>query len=131
MRTPRKTQVPLRFLQLRRVFRVETQQVRAKILKRLEELFDMAQNFARGNYQYSYDKGQRERVTLGQRQKWARVAAYVAQIMNNVASCIDERQLDKDMDRLEALINEATAKGKVAGSPETARKEESSSPASG
>jgi hypothetical protein len=41
---------------------------------------------------------------------WARIAAYIAQIINTIADGIDERQIDKDLALLEKLVNEATAK---------------------
>jgi hypothetical protein len=41
---------------------------------------------------------------------WARIAAYIAQIMNTIANGIDERQIDNDLALLERLVNEATAK---------------------
>jgi hypothetical protein len=112
-RTARKTQVSRLFFQLRRIFKVDTQTIREKTIKRLEELFDLASGFAKGNYRFTYVDGQRERVTLVQRQKWARVAAYIAQIINTIANGIDEREMDRDMDKLEVLINEAKAKNKA------------------
>jgi hypothetical protein len=47
---------------------------------------------------------------MKQRQMWARIAAYAAQIMNTIANGIDDRQIDKDLALLEKLVNEATAK---------------------
>jgi hypothetical protein len=112
-KTSRKTQVSCRFFKLRRTVKIDTQRLREKLFQQLNELFDLASAFARGRFEYTYQDGQREKVTLKARKKWVRAAACVAQIINNVSNGIDERQLDKDMDMLELLINEVTAKVKV------------------
>ena len=109
-KTARKTQVARRIFQLRKTFEVNTQQLRTKAIKRLEELFVLASDFARGTYKFQYSEGKREVLTVKQRQMWARIAAYIAQIMNTIANGIDERQIDKDLALLERLVNEATAK---------------------
>jgi hypothetical protein len=109
-RTSRKTQVARRFFQFRKTFDVDTQQLRANAIKRLKELFDLSSDFAKGTYKFQYTRGKREVLTVKQRQMWARIAAYIAQIMNTIANGIDERQIDKDLALLEKLVNEATAK---------------------
>lgn len=109
-RTSRKTQVARRILQLRRTFEIDTQRLRSKAVKGLEDLFDMASAFAKGTYKYQYVDGKREPIKMKQRQIWARIATYAAQVMNTIAQGIDERQIDKDLAHLEKLVNEATAK---------------------
>lgn len=109
-RVSRKAQVARRFSQLRKTFQVDTQRLRVKAVKGLEELFDLAKAFAKGTYKFQYAQGKREPITMKQRQMWARIAAYAAQIMNTIANGIDDRQIDKDLALLEKLVNEATAK---------------------
>jgi hypothetical protein len=109
-KTSRKTQVARRIFQLRRTFEIDTQRLRSKAVKGLEDLFDMASAFAKGTYKYQYADGKRESITMKQRQIWARIATYAAQVMNTIAQGIDERQIDKDLAQLEKLVNEATAK---------------------
>jgi len=109
-RISRKTQVARRFSQLRKTFQVDTQRLRVKAVKGLEELFDLASAFAKDTYKFQYAQGKREPITMKQRQMWARIAAYSAQIMNTIANGIDDRQIDKDLALLEKLVNEATAK---------------------
>jgi len=86
--------------------------MRGKTLRKLEGLFDLAVSLAKGEVKTQTEEGRENPVTLKQRQMWARVAAYVAQIMNSVASGFDERQIDADLDELERLVNEAKAKAK-------------------
>jgi hypothetical protein len=92
---------------------VDTQRIRGKTLNSLQELFDLAVALAKGKVKTQNEDGVPVKVTLKQRQMWARVAAYIAQIMNSVASGFDERQIDVQLDELERLVNEAKAKGKA------------------
>ena len=86
---------------LKETVKVDTQRLRGKALEGLEELFDLAQAMAKS-----------QNVKLKQRQIWARIAAYIAQIINSVASGFDERQINADLDELERLVNVARAKAK-------------------
>lgn len=110
---------------------MDTQRLRAKAVKGLEEIFDLASAFAKGTYKFQYSKGKRELITMKQRQMWARIAAYSAQIMNTIANGIDERQIDKDLAELEKLVNEATAKNSTSRSKEADGQEARSSKAPG
>jgi len=105
--------VSRRIFQLRRIARVDTQKIRRKALLRLQEIFDVASAFARGEIERVKEGAQEKAVTLKQRQMWARIAAYTAQIMNTVADGIDERQIDKDLDKLEKMVDEAKAKSEA------------------
>lgn len=102
-----------RISQLREELKIDTQELRGKALKKLEELFNLASTLAKGEFQTQTENGKQQKLTLSQRQKWARVAAYIAQIINGVATHFDERQIDEDLQKLEGLINEATAKNKT------------------
>ena len=111
-KTSRKLMISRRVSQLKDSIAVDTQRIRGKALKRLEDLFDLAVTLAKGEVKTQTEEGKTETVTLKQRQLWARVAAYIAQIMNSVAEGFDERQIDADLDELERLVNEAKAKAK-------------------
>jgi hypothetical protein len=102
-----------RLAELKETIRVDTQRIRGKTLNSLQELFDLAVALAKGKVKTQNEEGVAVKVTLKQRQMWARVAAYIAQIMNSVASGFDERQIDVQLDELERLVNEAKAKGKA------------------
>jgi hypothetical protein len=102
-----------RLAELKETIRVDTQRIRGKTLNSLQELFDLAVALAKGKVKTQNEDGVPVKVTLKQRQMWARVAAYIAQIMNSVASGFDERQIDVQLDELERLVNEAKAKGKA------------------
>jgi len=109
----RKMMIFKRLAELKETIRVDTQRIRGKTLNSLQELFDLAVALAKGKVKTQNEDGVPVKVTLKQRQMWARVAAYIAQIMNSVASGFDERQIDVQLDELERLVNEAKAKGKA------------------
>jgi hypothetical protein len=88
----------------------DTDRLRRKTIASLEQLFDVASDFAKGRIKWQTQDGKASLVTIKQRQMWARIAAYVAQIMNTIANGIDERQIDKDLALLERLVSETTAK---------------------
>jgi len=97
---------------IRRVYRikamvkVDTQKIRENLLQNLQELFALAKKQA-----------QNKKLQLPQRQKWVRVASYVAQVMNSLTKSFDEAQITKDLERLEKMVNEAMAKEKSRGYP--------------
>lgn len=113
MKISRNLMISRRIRKLRRKVDINTQKMRAEMLDSLEEIFRMASSLARGEFGTQTEEGETVKVTLKQRQVWARVAAFVAQTMNSIAEGFDERQIDTQMDELERLIDEAKAKGKA------------------
>ena len=76
---------------------------------------------ASGQMKWQRVEGEKRPITLKQRQMWAHVAAYIGQIMGNLANGYDERQVDEDLAELERLVDEIKkqikAKGAQAGIP--------------
>lgn len=102
VRISRQKMVLFRVGKLKKTIKVDTQRMRAKSLKALEEMFKMAKKFA-----------QNKDLELRARHKWVQVAAYICQVINSVCKGFDERQIDHDLDELERLVNEAKAKTKT------------------
>jgi len=111
-RISRNRMIIRRIAELKRTVKVDTQEIRSKTIRSLELLFDLAVAFAKGEIKTQKEEGKRVKVTLKQRQMWARIAAYIAQIMNSIASGFDEKEIDVQLDELERLVNEAKAKTK-------------------
>jgi len=110
MRTTLKKRVSRRISQLRKTLHVDTQRTRRKLIARLEEVFELASDYARGKIERVIDEDGKERpLTIAEKQFWAKIAAYTAQIINNLAKGIDERQIDLDLNKLEAMLNKTTA----------------------
>ena len=104
--------VNLRVNKMRRIFHVDTQNTRRKLIVHLEELFEISSNYARGKFDHIRDETGKERLlTIAERQNYTKIATYTAQIINSVAKGLDERQIDKDLDTLEAMLKK-TAEGK-------------------
>jgi phage terminase Nu1 subunit (DNA packaging protein) len=97
---------------LKQSIKIDTQELRSKTIRNLEQLFDLAVTFAKGEIKTQTEKGKTVKVTLKQRQMWARIAAYIAQILNSIAAGFDEKQIDVQLDELERLVGEAKAKAK-------------------
>ncbi len=105
---------------LRREVKVHTQRIRVELLKSLEEIFTLAKPLAKGEFQTQTVDGIQVKVTLKERRAWARVAAYLAQIMNSVAEGYDEREINELLNELEKMVREAKAKGKAGEAEEGA-----------
>jgi hypothetical protein len=115
VRTTLKKRVSRQIGQLRRALHVDTQHTRKKLVRRLEEVFETASDYARGKIKRVTDEDGKERpLTIVERQFWARIAAYTAQIINNVAKGIDERKIDHDLDNLARMLNEGKAEEEAA-----------------
>ena len=118
MKKSRKNMISTRVARLRERVEVDTQRVRKTTLNSLEEIFNLAVSLAKGDIKTQKVGRSQVKVSLKQRQFWARIAAYVAQVMNSIAHGFDERDLDAQLDELERLVDEAQARtedGKAQG----------------
>jgi hypothetical protein len=102
--------VARRIFKLRRNVKLDSQRLRAKTVKQLEGLFDLASAIAKGKVKSQRVDGKEVLISLKLRQMWVRVAANIAQSMSNMLKGFDERQIDKDLTTLENLMNEIKAK---------------------
>jgi hypothetical protein len=125
-----KNRVFRRVTKLRRTINVDTQKLRRKAIKQLDEIFSIACDYARGTIANVTEDGKERPLTIPERQFWARIAAYTAQILNSVAKGIDERQIDLDLDELARLTHEGKAKSEAKASQEAARDAEQAKAAS-
>ena len=90
-----------------RLVNVDSQAIRAKLLKQLDALFELAFSIAKGEVKHLRDEdGKLYTVSQQQRQKWARLAAYTAQVMQNLTRGFDEKQFQTDLKRLQEMVNE-------------------------
>ena len=85
----------------RRILEVDTQQIRFKVIKKLEEMFDCAHALS-----------QNTSLRLCEREKWAKIAADVAKTINGVSAGFDEQKVNRELEELEDLVNKARAKTK-------------------
>lgn len=104
--------VQLRIATIRREVETETQKIRGKTLKNLEEIFNAATRIARGDVKHQRADGKMVPITLNQRRMWVHVATHAAKTMNSIASSFNEQEINNQLDELENLVNEANTKSR-------------------
>jgi hypothetical protein len=107
--------VEKRFDRLLRAYKLETQELRQRLIRELESIFELAAAIARGEVKTQVVDGKPVRITLMQRQKWARAAAYIAQIIHSIARGFDEREIDEMLEEARRLIEEARGEAERPG----------------
>jgi hypothetical protein len=70
-----------------------TQVIRRDIARGLGELYDISLEFAR-----------EDALTLKEREKWSRLAAYIAQTINTIIDSYDEVQIEETLDELKQYV---------------------------
>jgi hypothetical protein len=94
-------------MRLRRTISLDTQSLREQMISELKAIFEKASGIARGKVKTRIVDGKPVRYTLRQRERWARVAGYMAQIIDSLARNFDEHDIDLMLAEAERLINEA------------------------
>lgn len=95
---------------IRRKVEANTQRLRERTLKNLDEIFRVSARIARGEIKHQRIDGKMVRISLKQRRRWLHVAEHVAKIMKHIASNFNEQEIYIQLDGLERLVNEANAK---------------------
>jgi hypothetical protein len=99
------------------------------MISELKGIFEKASAIAKGKVKTRIVDGKPVRYTLRQREKWARVAGYMAQIIDSIARNYDEHDIDLMLTEAERLIDEAEQMGENQGvKPEAPRVEGSTEP---
>jgi len=88
LRVSRLYSVQLRLHKVRRKVELNTQKLRKDLIEDLAEIFRIAKTIASGEVKIGDKKS-----ALRQRNAWARVAAYTAQLINGIAAGFDEKRL--------------------------------------
>lgn len=89
---------------LRKRIKLDTQVLREEVLQSLKTLFDLATGIS---------NSENKEIESRERQAWAKIAAYIAQVMTTLATSFDEKTVDKELMQLELMINEAKSKSKA------------------
>ena len=99
--------VSRRIEEIRKEVEAESKRLRENTLNRLEEIFNVAAKVARGEIRHQRINGKMAPIKLNQRKRWLRVAKHIALTMNSIASNIDEKEIQAQLNELERLVNEA------------------------
>ena len=97
-------QVERRICHLQQAVKVDTQELRNKWMVELDGLFDFATSIAKGDVTRQKVGEKMQSLTLKERQMWAQIAAKIGLVGANLSRGYDERQIDKDLDLLEKLL---------------------------
>jgi hypothetical protein len=90
-----------RLKKLRKDFDGKTQAVRGSLIAHLEDIEDFANERFRGV------RGEKNK------QRWARIAAYIAQTITYVAAEFDTSEVNRRLDQLERMVRELRSKKKA------------------
>ena len=90
-----------RLKKLRKDFDGKTQAVRGSLIAHLEDIEDFA------NERFRRVRGEKNK------QRWARIAAYIAQTITYVAAEFDTSEVNRRLDQLERMVRELRAKKKA------------------
>jgi hypothetical protein len=102
-----KDHVQCRVLRLERAYKFETRRLRKHMMNELTVIFRMASAIAKGKVKTHVVDGKRIHYSVRQREKWARVAGYIAQVIDAIAKNFDEHELDLMLTEAERLVHEA------------------------
>jgi hypothetical protein len=86
--------------------KTNTQKLRGKTLKNLEEIFAIAGKIAHGKIKHQRINGKIVPITLNQRRRWLLVAAHATETIKTVATNFDEQEIHAKLQELERIINE-------------------------
>ena len=79
--------------QMRKWRQFVTQKIRREIVRGLGELYEIALRFAKD-----------EALDLREREKWGRLAAYIAQTINTILQTYDVMKIEKSLDELKQYV---------------------------
>jgi hypothetical protein len=92
---------------VKRAYKIKNQGLREDMIIELTGIFKMANAIAKGKVKTQTVDGKPVRYTMKQREKWARVAVYTAQIIDSILKNIDGREVGLMLSQAERLIREA------------------------
>jgi N-acetylmuramoyl-L-alanine amidase CwlA len=91
---------------IRKGVKADTQKLRTKTIKRLEEIFKEAAKVGRRQIRHQRINGKMVPITLNQQRRWVTVAKQTAITINSIASNFDEKDVDAQLEKLESLFKE-------------------------
>jgi len=107
-------QVQRRIFQLKETVKLDTLEMRNKLITELNDLFDIATSIAKGKISQQQVGDKMQAITPKERQMYAQVAANIGMVMGNLSKAYDERQIDKDLDKLEEMLKKEYKKEEAA-----------------
>lgn len=78
--------------------------LRRKMLKNLEEIFEMAGKIAKGEVKHQRVGGKMTKITIPQRKRWFLVAKQTAEIIKDITENFSEKEIKTKLEKLENLL---------------------------
>ena len=73
--------------------RVEGQRIREELIKSLRELYELASRYAKS-----------QRVKIREKERWAKLSAYIAQTINTILKTHDELEVEEAIEELKNYV---------------------------
>ena len=97
---------------IKREVDTDTQMLRNKAIKNLNEIFEAASKVAGGKVKHQRINKRMAKITLRQKRRWLLVAGCAAETIKLIASNINEKEIKTQLNELEKLVNEARLEGR-------------------
>jgi hypothetical protein len=78
--------------------------LRRRMLKNLEEIFEMAGKIVKGEIKHQRMSGKMVKITMHQRRRWLLVAGQTAEIIQGMMENFDEKEIKAKLGELEKLL---------------------------
>ena len=85
--------VQRRIEKTRREMEIVLEKLRRKMLKNLEEIFEMADRIVRGEVKHQRVNGKMAKITIPQRERWLLLAKQTAEIIADITENFNEREI--------------------------------------
>ncbi len=95
--------VQRRIEKTRREMEIVLEKLRRKMLKNLEEIFEMADRIVRGEVKHQRVNGKMAKITIPQRERWLLLAKQTAEIIADITENFNERDVKTKLEYLENL----------------------------
>ena len=96
--------VEKRIAEIRREMETALNKLRRRMLKNLEEIFEMAGKIAKGEVKHQRMGGKMVKITMPQRRRWLLVAGQTAEIIKGVTENFNEKEIKSKLGELEKLL---------------------------
>ena len=101
--------VEKRIAETRREMETALNKLRRRMLKNLEEIFEMAGKIAKGEVKHQRVTGKMVKITIPQRRRWLLVAGQTAEIIKGVTENFNEKEIKTKLEKLENLLKSVAA----------------------
>jgi len=100
--------IQTRIQKIKQETETELNKLRKILLKNLEEIFKTAGKIVKGETKHQRINGKLVKITPQQRRKWLQLAEQTTKTITSIATNINEKEIKKQIEQLEKLLNQTT-----------------------